>query len=191
MSDCNHIIWGYIRTAVKVAREMLSYQLPQVSYLIRKEKEKTMTTCFDVASYILKKCEQMPTVKLQKLVYYCQAWSLVWDDTPLFEEEIQAWANGPVIPALYKAHKGKYQIMNIPEGDERNLNQNQKESIEIVLQYCGHYSSQTLSDATRREYPWKNARNGLPYLERGDNVISWNSMAEYYTSLPEKGQKTK
>ena len=31
--------------------------------------------------------------KLQKLVYYCQAWSLVWDEEPLFEARIEAWAN--------------------------------------------------------------------------------------------------
>ena len=50
---------------------------------------------FDVAAYILEQKGSMTTMKLQKLVYYSQAWSLVWDEKPLFEEAIEAWANGP------------------------------------------------------------------------------------------------
>ena len=49
-------------------------------------------------------------MKLQKLVYYCQAWSLVWDDMPLFESRIEAWANGPVVLDLYYRHRGQYWI---------------------------------------------------------------------------------
>ena len=49
-----------------------------------------MANVFDVADYILKECGEMPALKLQKLVYYSQAWSLVWDEAPLFEEEIEA-----------------------------------------------------------------------------------------------------
>mgnify|MGYP001247259517 CR=1 FL=1 len=41
-----------------------------------------MVSVFDVASYILQKQGPMTTMKLQKLVYYCQAWSLVWNEEP-------------------------------------------------------------------------------------------------------------
>ncbi len=51
-----------------------------------------------VAAYILSQHGKLSAMKLQKLVYYCQAWSLVWDEAPLFQEQIQAWANGPVVP---------------------------------------------------------------------------------------------
>ena len=54
----------------------------------------------DVAASILKQHGPMSTWKLQKLCYYSQAWSLVWDEEPLFSEDIQAWAHGPVIPKL-------------------------------------------------------------------------------------------
>ena len=43
----------------------------------------------DVAAYILDKRGKMSTWKLQKLCYYAQAWSLVWDEEPLFEENIE------------------------------------------------------------------------------------------------------
>jgi len=60
-----------------------------------------MASVHDVAAYILREQGAMSTWKLQKLVYYSLAWHLVWDDEPLFEEPIQAWANGPVVRALY------------------------------------------------------------------------------------------
>ncbi len=53
-----------------------------------------MASCLDVAEYILREMGPVTAMKLQKLVYYSQAWSLVWDEEPIFEEEIQAWANG-------------------------------------------------------------------------------------------------
>src|SRR5271170_6235706 len=62
----------------------------------------------DVAAYILQKCGPMTAMKLQKLVYYCQAWSLVWDESPLFNEPIEAWANGPVVPSLFSKLQGTY-----------------------------------------------------------------------------------
>ena len=59
-----------------------------------------MASVFDVAAYILERQGPMTTWKLQKLVYYSQAWSLVWDDDVLFPEEIEACANGPVVREL-------------------------------------------------------------------------------------------
>ena len=54
----------------------------------------------DVAEYILKLHGPMTVMKLQKLCYYAQAWSLVWDDRPLFKERLEAWANGPGLARL-------------------------------------------------------------------------------------------
>lgn len=51
---------------------------------------------FDVAKYILHELGAIQVWKLHKLIYYCQAWSLVWDDEPLFEENFYAWDNGPL-----------------------------------------------------------------------------------------------
>ena len=75
-----------------------------------------MPTEFDVAKYILKKTGQLPTIKLRKPVYYCQAWSLAWDDVPLFDEDFQAWANGPVCPDLFNLHHGKSVIKDWGDG---------------------------------------------------------------------------
>ena len=69
-----------------------------------------MASVHDLAAYILKKQGPMTAMKLQKLVYYCQAWSLVWDDRPMFTARIEAWASGPVVRDLYKEHAGKYNL---------------------------------------------------------------------------------
>ena len=147
-----------------------------------------MSTCFDVAKYILTKMGKLSTVKLQKLLYYTQAWTLVWDDEPLFNERIEAWLNGPVVPDLYYIHRGKFSLKaeNLSEGNEDNLTNNQKKSIDIVLKDYGAKSSQWLSELTHLEDPWKEARKGLLPNVRGNHEITLASMAEYYTSiLPE------
>ena len=69
-----------------------------------------MATVFDVAKYILQKLGTLSTWKLQKLCYYAQAWEIAWTETPIFDEDFEAWANGPVCSLLFAAHKGKYII---------------------------------------------------------------------------------
>ena len=137
---------------------------------------------FDVAAYILTQKGELPAMKLQKLVYYSQAWSLVWDDEPLFSEIIEAWANGPVTPDLYKQHKGKFTVRTI-EGEAQILTPNQIETVDKVLEFYGDKTSQWLSDLTHQEDPWINAREELISGQRGNQEITQASMAEYYGSL--------
>ncbi|WP_437187859.1 Panacea domain-containing protein [Planctomicrobium sp. SH668] len=141
-------------------------------------------TVFDVAKYILEKCGLITHMKLQKLCYYSQAWSLVWDEEPLFNSRIEAWANGPVVKELYNSLRGEYGVdKNSVEGDSSNLTETQKETIDAVLDHYGKRTSQWLSDLTHMESPWKDARVGLSAGERGTREISHASMAEYYEGL--------
>lgn len=121
-------------------------------------------------------------MKLQKLAYYCQAWSLVWDEEPLFPERIEAWANGPVIPDLYLLHKGQF-LINDWNGDPDQFTLEQRETINAVVDYYGSRDPQWLSDLTHREDPWVDAREGLASGERGNREITLAAMAEYYSSL--------
>jgi uncharacterized phage-associated protein len=142
-----------------------------------------MANVHDVAAYILSRTGTISAMKLQKLVYYSQAWSLVWDDRPLFEERIQAWANGPVVPALYDLHRGQFRVSQWPEGDPGKLDAAAIDTIDAVLDYYKGFNAQELSDLTHRGRPWKDARRGLPDGERGDREITLESMMEYYSSL--------
>lgn len=138
---------------------------------------------FDVAAYILKKHGPMTTMKLQKLVYYSQAWSLVWDERPLFPEKILAWANGPVVRELFKYFQGSYQVSGAPAGNPSKLDKDQVDTIDAVLAHYGKKPSQWLSDLTHLEPPWKEARQGLSDDQRGDTEITLASMNEYYGSI--------
>lgn len=142
-----------------------------------------MVTVLDVASYILNKQGSMTAMKLQKLVYYAQAWSLVWDEKRLFRNQVKAWANGPVVPVLYQAHRGQFTVSRISGGDSRNLSIVQKNTVDAVLNYYGDKSSQWLSDLTHSELPWQDARSGLNPGQRGCREITPVAMAEYYSSL--------
>ena len=126
-------------------------------------------------------------MKLQKLCYYSQAWSLVWDEEPLFKENIEAWALGPVVPELYLEHKGQFKIDNISRGNIGNLNNEQKESIDNVIKFYDKYNAQQLSDITHSETPWKDARrrDGIQEGKRGNAEILHADMYEYYGSLDE------
>ena len=142
-----------------------------------------MATVHDVAAYILKQRGSMTTMKLQKLVYYSQAWSLVWDDCPLFKARIEAWAAGPVVPELYKKHRGQFRVKEWPKGDPSRLTSEEQETVDSVLGFYGEKDSHWLSQLTHQEPPWKDARGNLGPGERGNAEITWAAMAEYYGSL--------
>ena len=94
-----------------------------------------MATALDVAAYILGKQGPLAAMKLQKLVYYCQAWSLVWDEKPLFQNKIEAWANGPVIRDLYEAHRGQFEVRRIAGGSPGALSQPEVDTVDAVLKF--------------------------------------------------------
>ncbi len=144
-----------------------------------------MATVYDVADYILAQCGAMSAMKLQKLVYYAQAWHLVWQEDALFPEQIEAWSHGPVVRELYDRHRGSFRLEGpMFGGDMSCLTPMQRSVIDKVLAFYGDKNPQWLSDLTHMEEPWRRAREGLADGERGNRVISQESMLEYYSSLP-------
>lgn len=143
-----------------------------------------MANVFDVAKYILNKLGPMSTMKLQKLCYYAQAWSLVWDDKALFDEDFHAWTNGPVCKELFFHTQGNFSVSEEDEpGNIDSLTDNQKESIDLVLEHYAKHNAQWLSELTHLEAPWNEARKGIPDGVGSDNIITKESMAEYYGGL--------
>ncbi|MBB4015514.1 putative phage-associated protein [Chelatococcus caeni] len=117
-------------------------------------------------------------MKLQKLVYYSQVWSIVWDDDTLFNEPIEAWKNGPVVRDLWESARGRFRISEIAAGSSAGLSEAQKETIDLVLEFYGDKDAQWLSDLTHMEYPWKEAYG------RGQNsIVDLAVVADYYSSL--------
>ena len=143
----------------------------------------------DVAAYILNKTGAVETMKLQKLCFYAQAWSLVRDDGPLFGEPIEAWTKGPVIRELYNQHKGEFKVSRIPQGDLSKISSQQQQTIDAVIGFYGGIQSEVLSLITHQEDPWREARHGLHPKEPSNVPIALESMEEYYGELlePDEG----
>ena len=138
----------------------------------------------DVAEYILSRLDPMSAMKLQKLVYYSQAWALVWTEGPLFQEEIQAWANGPVVYELYGIHRGHFRVEpGLFKGDPSRLSSDQMDVINRVLTFYGDKDPQWLSNLTHMEAPWQQARVNVEHGQPASEIISKESMLEYYSSL--------
>ncbi len=143
-----------------------------------------MATAITVASYILATQGGMTAMKLQKLVYYSQAWSLVWRSQLLFEDAIEAWAAGPVVRSLYAVHRGRFHVSEADfPGNGDSLAADEREVIDVVTAHYGKYTAGQLSDLTHQEQPWQIARSGLRPTERGDAVIDPSVMVDYYSAL--------
>jgi uncharacterized phage-associated protein len=140
-------------------------------------------TALDVAEAILQRTGKLDSFKLQKLVYYAQAWHLVWENKPLFPERIEAWANGPVIPALYREHRGEFTVSHIDGGNGAVLSDRQREIVHNVVAAYGRLTGRQLARLTHEEQPWRDARHGLAPGERGNREIDLGAMFEFYSAL--------
>lgn len=140
-----------------------------------------MATVHDVAAAVLTRLGETTTMKLQKLVYYCQCWHLARHDSPLFDEPIEAWREGPVAPALYKRHKTQLHVSSWPPGDESALDPGELSSIEWVVSSYGHFSAMQLSQMTHNELPWVMARQGVPDGVPSSEEINQKIMKDFYS----------
>jgi len=142
-----------------------------------------MANIFDVADYILKSIGTISTLKLQKLAYYCQAWSLAWDGKELFKEKFQAWTNGPVNQELFKYFQGEFLVSKVSKDMLTNsLTADEKYRIEVVLENYAQFSGAELSSLTHKEQPWIETRGKLPDGAPCSKVISNKLMQEFYSS---------
>jgi len=147
------------------------------------------TNVFDVATWFLQK-QPMTHKKLQKLCYYAQAWHLALLNRPLFGEEIQAWIHGPVIPKLYAkyADYGWEEISVKNENINPSFPQNTIEVLNAVWNTYHNLDGEQLEALTHSEKPWQEARNGIAPLEPSENVISYQSMRDFYNKLYQESQ---
>lgn len=146
-----------------------------------------MNNVLEVARYIITKInEPIPKFKLQKLVYYCQAWSLAWDDIKLFDEDFEITLGGPICKVLLDRHKdliivGKDSLKEI--NIEVVFTKDQLETMDSVINYYGDKDPFWLTELIRKEKPWLETIR--KYDEDGSNgkIINKNLIKEYYKSL--------
>lgn len=118
--------------------------------------------------------ELISNMKLQKLLYYMQGFHLAYFDTPLFEENIEAWIYGPVVPRIYDLYKDYGKEGLNPEPDVIILKDEEETLFDEVYNVYGEYSAIGLMNLTHQESPWKNTSTGM------GNVISQDKMKEFF-----------
>lgn len=133
----------------------------------------------DVAAYLLREHGSQGSMKLQKLVYYCQAYSLAWTGQKMFPEPIEAWKHGPVIRELWQQHKGTFDIEpGSISGDPDSLTENDVIVAEAIWKSLGGFTGWELRRRTHSEAPWMDAFDEqAPYHEE---VITHDAMQRFY-----------
>lgn len=135
-----------------------------------------MCKAINVAKYIINTIH-IDNLKLQKLLYYCQAVHLVLRNKPLFNDAIEAWMYGPVVPDVYKKYK-KYGLETIPYGkdDFLQLSDSEMRTIGMVIKYYGDMTGVQLVSKTHLEEPWKNVYKP----EKRNIIITQESIYKYF-----------
>ena len=145
-------------------------------------------TYSDVADFFLAFAnefeEPITNLKLQKLVYYAQAWYLANYGKSLFDADFEAWVHGPIIPALYYKYK-IYSFKPIIEdlSIEDIKNRIDKDIFEYLNEVAEVYMPRTgyeMELMAHRELPWIAARKGFEPDQSCHNIISKESMRQYY-----------
>ena len=172
-----------------------------------------------VADYMIQRLnvdEEMNLInlKLQKLLYYLQAWSLGIHKERFMNCTFEAWVHGPVCRTLYDRFKGDKSLYSfITSADVQNKNPQcciEPEDLEFInfildnyagfsgteLEVMTHrekpwdnyagFSGTELEVMTHREKPWQEARRGVAPLERCTKEISDASMRDFYGKKWEK-----
>lgn len=142
---------------------------------------------FVIADYFVAKNNKekigLTNKKLQKLLYYAQAWNLVFNGKRLFTDDIQAWVHGPAVPAVYEAFKsnGSADItFSVDENEFKELTSKEKDILDGVWAVYGKYDADYLEELSHSEEPWKMARNGVAPYEASKSIISETSMKDFY-----------
>jgi uncharacterized phage-associated protein len=144
------------------------------------------TSADRVAAWLInlsyEKKSPVSNLKLQKLLYYAQAWHLVFFEGPLFGEEIEAWVHGPVVPAVFRRYR-EHRWGSISKPENVPAPAPAASHLEEVWRVYGSLTAYDLERLTHSEKPWKNARIGLTPDASSNAVISKASIQEYYSAL--------
>lgn len=148
-----------------------------------------MATAIDVAKLLIRlgawedEPEFLSHLRLQKLLYYVQGWSLALRGKPMFNARIEAWAHGPVVKELYAVF-AQYGFDPIPPAQfetASRLTEPEAKFICQVWESYKDYSATSLRSMTHQEPPWIEARRGCGPADRCDREITHESMRRYFS----------
>lgn len=156
-------------------------------------KEEIKNNALDISKFIIclaqNNGDTITNLKLQKLLYYAQAWYLVNNgNKKLFEDDIIAWQYGPVVVSVYEKYKefGRRPIdidCNI-ETDFGNIPDCIKKYLAEFCEVFLHFSATELVGMTHQEKPWQEAiSNGI------GTPVNTDTMYKFYTEMLNNGEE--
>ena len=148
----------------------------------------TSTPADHLADYLLTKLGRLETLKLQKLLYYCNGWSLGLTGKPIFTDAIEAWKHGPVIPHIYRQHSREASVGSWPNGNHTSLSPVDRAVADAVIKSYGALSGWALREMTHRESPWLEAWEESEYGKIRNVKITPEAMDEYFTAEARNGR---
>ena len=120
-------------------------------------------------------------LKVQKLLYYSEAWCQLLLNRELFSEDIEAWAHGPVVREAFNEFKTSNWEPLYITGDLVDFDEDVEDVLEQVLGAYGDVSAKTLEHMTHQDQPWKDARGSLaPEAVRCSNVIAKEKIKKHF-----------
>ena len=145
----------------------------------------------DIADYIIYYVKSegsrvsLINMKIQKLLYFIQAWSYGINNSPLFDGEFEAWIHGPINTHIYDRFcesKTLYSEINIEDCKRTHFQLSNKNSefIDFILENYVKFSSAELEQLIQEELPWTKTRGHIDRNERCNKVISAELLKEYY-----------
>jgi len=140
---------------------------------------------FKIADYFILQSDgssgdTMTHLRLQKLVYYAQAWYVAINKKPLIADRVEAWAHGPVFPSLWEKYKG-YGSRSLPLPTSIRIDRRITSFLDDIWRVYGQYSAKRLEEITHNEEPWTRARGRLPVYAACNTEISLRSMFNFYS----------
>lgn len=125
-------------------------------------------TAQDVAAALRERCPALPSLKLHRLLYYCQGHHLAGTGEPLFTESISAWDVGPVVGQLWHAEDQPTAAQTRAPLGEAELN-----TVGYVVSRYGSLSGRDLMHLTHSESPWRLADRHRTPGESARIELAW------------------
>ena len=142
--------------------------------------------------------EYIGTLKMQKLCYLAQGWSLALRGKALFDDAFEAWALGPLIPSLYRRfrrHRWHPIPFRLKSDPLKELDAEEVALLDWVWKAYGHSTAGELKRLTRAQAPWKEAYGNNEPLDPCHEEITQKSMRAYFLTqkppLPWGAQRAK
>lgn len=147
-----------------------------------------------VANFLLvesrERGEVLTNLKLQKLLYYAQAWNLALRDAPLFNEDFQAWVHGPVLPSQYVRFKDhQWRPLAVEATRPAYADAVTTSHLVEIVDVFGTETAVALELMTHRERPWLEARGGLAAHEPSTAIIQKETMKTFFRELANANPK--